>query len=143
MHLSTCKSTGVTLIELMIVIVIISILSAVAIPGYSEYVIRGRLAEATSSLADGRVRMEQFFQDNRTYVGGVCPTATKSFTFNCGNLSATTYTITAQGNASTPVSAFSYTINQANARTTTSMKSGWNGTALPANCWITTKGGAC
>ena len=69
------QATGFTLIEVLITIVIVSILSAVAIPSYREYVIRGNIPEATSRLATKQVQMEQFFQDNRTYVGGTGCTA--------------------------------------------------------------------
>ena len=60
---------GFTLIELMIVVAIIGILAAVALPAYNDYVRRGKIANATSVLSMMRVQMEQYFQDNRTYVG--------------------------------------------------------------------------
>ena len=130
---------GITLIELIIAVVIVSILAAVAIPSYNEHIIRGKITEATSTLSDGRVKMEQFFQDNRTYSGGTCPTATESFTYACSNLTASTYTITATGIGI--ASSFVYTIDQANQRRTTGLKSGWG--SVPQNCWITKKGGSC
>ncbi|HET7775925.1 MAG TPA: pilin, partial [Azospira sp.] len=42
---------GFTLIELMISVVIISILAAIALPAYQDYVTRSRLSEATSALS--------------------------------------------------------------------------------------------
>lgn len=143
MHRVRNESAGFTLIELLIVIAVIGILTTVALPSYNDYIIRGRIAEATSALADGRVKMEQFFQDNKTYVGGTCPATTDSFTYACTDLTATTYTITATGKAGSNVAAFGYSIDQANARRTTGLKSGWSSATLPQNCWITKAGGAC
>lgn len=126
---------GFTLIELMIVVVVMGILATVGIPAFNEYSVRGKLIEGTSELSDGRVKMEQFFQDNRTYAGGTCPAATTNFTYVCSNLTTTTYTITATGTGS--LSAYSYTIDQANLKTSATP---WgNG----ATCWITNKGAIC
>lgn len=147
---SRLNQKGFTLIELMIVVAVIGILASIAFPSYTDYVIRSKLIEGTSALADGRVKMEQFFQDNRTYVGGPCPAATANFTYACATTAAAAavppaaatlaaYTITATGTGS--ISSFSYTINEANAKGTTSVKSGW-GTA-PAACWLMKKGGTC
>ena len=74
---------GFTLIELMIVIAVIAILAAIALPSYNDYIRRGKIAEGTSGLADLRVKMEQWYQDNRTYVGGPCTTTSRYFTFAC------------------------------------------------------------
>lgn len=137
------KLAGFTLIEIMVVVVVIGILTLVAFPSYNDYIIRGKIAEATSALSDGRVKMEQFFQDNKTYVGGTCPPATESFTYNCSDLTNTTYTITANGKAGSNVAAFSFSIDQANTRRTTGTISGWTSATLPQDCWITKKGGAC
>lgn len=125
---------GFTLVELMIVVAIIGILASVALPNYTEYVKRGKLAEATSAIADGRVKMEQFFQDNRTYAGGPCPANTSNFTIACTTPTATTYTITASGTGN--VAEFTFGIDQANART-----SSISGTAK--SCWVKGTGGAC
>ena len=58
------------MIEVMIVVAIVAILAAIALPNYADYVKRGKIIEATSALSDLRTRYEQFFLDNRTYVGG-------------------------------------------------------------------------
>jgi type IV pilus assembly protein PilE len=138
--------TGFTLIELMITVAIIGILAAVAMPSYSEYVLRGRIVENVASLTDMRVKMEQFFQDNRTYVGACAantvaplPAATAHFTFTCPTLTASAFTVTATGTAQ--MAGFVYTIDQANVRTTTGLPSGWTGTN--STCWVLKKGGAC
>lgn len=129
---------GFTLVELMIVVAIVGILAVVVTPVYSDYVIRGKLVDATSGLSNGRVKLEQFFQDNRTYVGGTCPASTDYFTFACAT-AASTYTITATGVGN--LSAFIYYIDNTNTKQTTGLKAGWG--TVPANCWIVSKGGSC
>lgn len=140
---------GFTLAELMVVVVIVGILAAVALPAYSNYVIRGKIPDAISNLSSKRVQMEQFYQDNRTYVGGAAcnndTTSSKYFTFSCaggGAPTATTYVITATGTGS--MLGFSYTVNQSNAKTSAIVApaaAGW--IANSATCWITNQGGLC
>lgn len=138
---------GFTLIELMITVAIVAILASIALPSYSDYLTRGKLTEATSMLADLRVKLEQHYQDNRSYVGGcvvgsVAPLPTgQYFDFTCPTLAAATFTIQASGKAGTPVAGFIFQLDQANTRTTTATPSGW-GTA-PIACWVTRKGGGC
>lgn len=135
---------GFTLIEVMIVVAIIAILASIALPAYNEYVLRARLVEATNELSTMRARMEQHFQDNRTYqtsgsFTAPCLTSTTSglFTVNCtGNLAATTYTITATGSGL--VAAFTYTINQAGTRATLASKWGTS-----TSCWLTSSSTSC
>ena len=138
---------GFTLIELMVVVAVIGILASIGIPSYNDYVTRGKLVEGTSALSDARVKMEQSFQDNRTYDaagnGTTCPAtipaASTNFNYTCSGLSATAYTITATGKGG--LSDFIYTIDQSNTKRTTSLKAGWG--TVPASCWIMKKGDAC
>jgi type IV pilus assembly protein PilE len=127
---------GFSAIEVLIVVAIVGILARIAIPTYLAYVQRGKVSEAVSALGDGRVQAEQFFNDNLTYVGMPCPIATKYFTITCNPPPPTisTYQITATGIAD--LSSFTYTINQANARSTTSP---WGNGA----CWIMRSGDTC
>lgn len=137
---------GFTLIELMIVVAVMAILSAIAIPAYSDYVIRGKLVDATTQLSDGRIQLEQFFQDNRVYdtsTGGTppCPASTKYFTIGCTN-TATTYVLTAASNAGQGLGAagdYTYTIDDTNAKKTTKFA----GQTSTAACWLMKKGDSC
>jgi len=129
---------GFTLLELLTVVGIIAILGAIAVPFYNDYVTRSKITEATSALSDGRVKMEQFFQDNRTYSGGPAPTATTYFTYAVSGASTTAYTITATGNGS--MTGFTFTIDQNNTRSTTATPASWApGSGLPASCWVVRK----
>jgi type IV pilus assembly protein PilE len=59
--------SGFTLIELMIVVAIISILSAIGFPSYLDYVMRGKRSEARSALMDAAARQERIYSDNNQY----------------------------------------------------------------------------
>jgi len=142
---------GFTLIELMVVVAIIGLLAAIAIPQYSDYVTRSRIPDATSGLAAKRVRLEQFFQDNRTYDGAPdCnndTTTSAFFNFACdGTEDADSFTLTATGKG--PMTGFAFTIAQPagaalTRSSTVSDELEANGWADNASCWITRKAGSC
>lgn len=58
---------GITLIELMIVLVIIAILASIAIPSYSQYIIRTNRRAAQATMMEIAVREHQFFVANRAF----------------------------------------------------------------------------
>jgi type IV pilus assembly protein PilA len=61
------NSKGFTLIELLIVVAIIAILAAIAIPQFSSYRIRGYNSAATADLRNARTAEEAFFSDWQVY----------------------------------------------------------------------------
>lgn len=59
--------SGVTLIELIIVVVIVGILAAVAVPSYRQYVVRSQRADATAALLALATAQEKFYLQCNTY----------------------------------------------------------------------------
>jgi len=160
---------GFTLIELMVTVAVIAILAAIALPAYNDYVLRAKFAEATGNLADLRVKMEQYYADNRRYSttagGGVCgipgapdgntPTAAdqRYFTYRCASTNPAgnpagdqAFTLFADGVATQSLGGLHFTVDQSNTKTTvvdggSAMAS--NGYASNAGCWLRKKPSSC
>lgn len=142
-------AAGFTLVEVMVVVAIVAILAAVALPSYTSYILRSNVQEGLQALGAGRVRMEQYFFDNRSYTsdGTACgtgvgdnltlPGEAGKFTISC-EITGNGYTITATGDGT--MSGFVYTINQANGKSSSITKDGWNS---GTTCWITKPGESC
>lgn len=64
---SRSAARGFTLIELLIVLVIVAILAAIAIPSYRTYVVRSHRVDAQSALIDLAARQERYFYSNNAY----------------------------------------------------------------------------
>lgn len=138
-----------TLIEVMIVVAIVAILAAIAIPSYNEYIIRGQLVNATNALSSLRASMERHFQDNRTYdTSGafVSPCAAASLTtlnaqlsnqnltMSCPTWTPVAYTLSIAGSG--PLTGFTFTLTHLNVQATTAAPSGWQ---TDTNRWCVRK----
>lgn len=136
MRSALTRVKGFTLIEMMIVVAIIAILAAIALPAYSDYVKRANLVDATNQLTAFRAQMEQYYQDARTYASGgaytspcsatgaVYTTTLSKWGFTCSSIDAfkTKYTITASGTGM--MTGWTFTIDQNNNQATAA-PTGW------------------
>ena len=106
---------GVTLLELLVVVTIVSILAAVGYPSYLQYIVKSNRAIAKAALLQVADRQEQFFADNKRYAadltglryptngfmvnndgGFVAATAPdRLYAISLTNTSATTFTVNA------------------------------------------------
>jgi type IV pilus assembly protein PilE len=142
-------NSGFTMIELMIVVVVIGILAAIAIPMYGDSVTRSKIIDGTTKLGDFHTRMEKYFMDNRTYLNGVACGVPNPALGPDDNFQVTclpgppgppeTYTVSAAGVAARGMAGFTYTINEVNAKAS----AGPGGKYTNANCWALRKDGSC
>ena len=133
------RQTGVTLLELLIVVAIVAIISAFAYPSYMQYVVSTKRTVATSALLQIADRQQQFFMDNKIFSNDLTtlgfaanplvladtgnPTSAGSsdaiYSISLSNVGVTTYTITSaplHGQLSRDTDCASLTLDQAGAR---------------------------
>ena len=139
------KSRGFTLIELMIVVAIVGIIAAVAVPNYIDYVRRGHVADMTSALSDAKLRVEQRYADSRTYNNTLCAAAavviqdTDNHTITCLTADAANQTYTITGTGKDSIAGFVYTVTETGTKGST-LGAPWGGSAV-AGRWVMKKGG--
>lgn len=130
---------GITMMELLIVVAIISMLAAIAYPSYMQYVVNTKRTMATTTLLQIADRQQQFFMDNKRFTGdltnlgfGANPYVVSDdgnsaaagdgdaiYSFSLSNVAATTYTITAaplHGQLARDTDCGSLTLNQGGSR---------------------------
>ena len=93
---------GVTLIELMVVMVIIATLTALAVPAYQSHVTKTNRNAAKSCLSEYAQFMERYYTTNLTYAGATPSPGCQSdsnlsqrYAFTTSNIAQRTYTVTA------------------------------------------------
>ncbi|PWI34696.1 prepilin-type cleavage/methylation domain-containing protein [Vibrio albus] len=134
-RINLCKpyktiSKGMTLLEILIVVAIITILSSIAYPSYTKHVLKAHRAQAITDMVKIQLKLEESYTSAGSYnlslLGANCPTTlcesdSNRYTFKL--TSTNTYTITA-----TPVGV--QTTDDCGTMTLNA-----KGTGSPAHCW--------
>ncbi len=132
---------GVTLLELMIVVVIIGILTAIAYPNYREYVTRAKRTEAKAALLQIATQQERFYLQNNSYTQDLLvlgfattpnfTTDSESYVINVGAADANNFTATAtfQLGGDEAAKCLTFQIDGRGAKTS----------APDTNCWTRTR----
>jgi len=93
------RSSGFTLIELVIVLAVVAILAAVALPAYQDQVRASRRTEARETMMSIQAAQERWRSSNTTYAETLAalgqPAATENYTYELSGNSATGYTLVA------------------------------------------------
>lgn len=135
-RLSRRRARGFTLIEVMIVVAIIGILAAIAIPSYGTYIRKSRRADAMASLSQAQTSIERCYAANFSYAMPPCaapPAASDRGYYAITAVStATTYTLTATaaGLQVADTKCTTMTIDQANQQSAVD-----NANTVQPSCW--------
>lgn len=136
------RQSGFTLIELMIVVVVVAILSAVALPSFFEQIRKSRRTDAINALAQVQQAQERWRANNATYASslaapptgiGVSNPSSGYYTLSISGASATGYTATATaaGSQANDSRCTSLSVTVANGSPTYSK----TGTGTVKECW--------
>lgn len=132
------KGSGFTLIELVIVVLIVAILAAVAIPSYRRYIVRSHRVDAQAALLDLAARQERFYYSNNAYAGdlpalnGSSGMAGSLYKVEIASASSTAYVVKATplgAQATGDAACTSLTLNNLGSRGSTGT------TANDPSCW--------
>jgi len=132
------RSSGFTLIELMIVVAIVAILAAIAYPSYQEHVRKTRRAQGKADILELAQRLERIYTTDRTYEAAttICdqslqsPVSGTAYYTIAVECDATAYTITAtpQGTQTNDTKCGTLALNQLGVKTA-------SGTLGNVTCW--------
>ncbi len=146
-RLRSHRVEGFSLIELMVALAIAAIIAVFTVPSYRDHVLRSRIPEATSGLLLTGMRLEQHYQDHRSYANaasncGVALPPAGQFTFTCTlPADGQSYLLTATGRGDSSMASFGYTLDHRGAQRTTALPADWG--TVPADCWIEKRQASC
>ncbi len=136
------RSRGFSLVELMVVVVILGILLAIAVPSYGDYMRKAARAQAKSTALDMAQMQERYFTNNATYLAvasGIVALPSGWQNYSGQDYASRKYDVTVVAGATGSI-ATSYTITAAPANgfsdaTCGTMTLDSRGVKSPASCW--------
>jgi len=139
-----CIQAGFSLIELMVALSIAAIIAAFAGPAYREHTLRAQLPEMSGGLQLSALRLEQYYQDHRSYRNGtecgITLPSSDRFLFSCSvPEDGQSFLLTATGRGG--MESFAYTIDHQGQTRTTSLPVAWG--EAPLECWVMKRGAIC
>ena len=128
------QQSGFTLIELMIVVAIIGILAAIALPAYQDYTIRSKISECAGVIAACKTSVSEYFASEGSLPANVnqagCATTTTQY---CGAPTVSSGQITVSANTNTGLSSACNLVLDPSVSGSPQNITGWSGstTCLP------------
>lgn len=133
-------AAGFTLIELLIAIAVVSILAAVALPSYQDYIRRGKRSDGQALLQNAAFAQERYRLNNPSYapdlalLTGVCPT-TDACKSQQGNYTLSITSANAIGFTLTAAAASASQLADSGCTSLVYVKAGSTITTSPSKCW--------
>jgi type IV pilus assembly protein PilE len=135
------KMAGVTLMELMIVVVIIGILAAIAYPNYRQYAARAKRNEAKAELLKIATLQERFYLQNNSYTADMTNLGFAASSSNTSDSESYVINVTAaDANDFTATAVYQFTDDEASKCKTFQIDGTLTKTSSPSTeCWVRTR----
>lgn len=121
--MSQVHQKGMSLLELMVVVLIVGVLASVAFTGYQKQVQSSRRADAIEALMDAATTLERRFTETNSYTGATLATTSRQGFYTLSStITAASYTVTATatGVQAKDSNCATMSLNQSGSRTATS-----------------------